>query len=480
MLLTVSTTHRPATDLGFLLHKHPDRAQSVEVAGGTAHVFYPDADEDLCTAALLLEVDPVGLVRGRHRNTPEDFALGRYVNDRPYAASSLLAAALKRVFGTALTGRCDARPELAAGPLPLTVRVPVLPCRGGPELASRLFAPLGWQVAARVAPLDPEFPDWGDSPYVEATLTGQLRLADALTHLYVLLPVLDDAKHYWVGTDEVDKLVRSGGGWLAAHPERELISARYLRHRRTLADAALARLAELDGTDPDELDDDPGQPAELDAAPAPPLVALRHEAVLAAVREAGGGRVGDLGCGSGALVGALLAEPSVTSVLASDVSVRALQIAARRLGVDRMSPAQRGRLELVQSALTYTDARLAGLDVAVLMEVLEHVDPDRLPAVEHAVFAAAAPRAVVVTTPNAEYNARFPALAAGGFRHRDHRFEWTRAEFADWLARVCAAHGYRARTAAVGPEDPRVGPPTQLAVLTRGPVPGTGPAGAAS
>jgi SAM-dependent methyltransferase len=513
VLLTVTATFEPATDLGYLLHKHPGRVQSFGLSVGTAHVFYPEATGQRCTAALLLEVDPVGLVRGARGGGGDGLALGQYVNDRPYAASSMLAVAMKEVFRTALAGRCDARPELAAAQLPLLLRVPALPCRGGPELAGRLFGPLGWAVQADTAPLDPAFPDWGPSPYVDLRLSGRMRLADALNHLYVLLPVLDGGKHYWVSTEEVDKLVRAAGGWLAAHPERDLIIDRYLAHRRELGAAALARLAEADDADPAELDNslegprvlavdgplpvavpegggrvrtgpDPVEPggtrggAPVPAGPesvpvaegggrALPLAGQRRRAVLEAVLASGARRVGDLGCGDGALLRDLLAHRSVEHVLGVDVSVRALQAAARGLRLDRMSEPERARVELFQSSLTYRDDRLAGLDAAVLVEVVEHVEPDRLGALERVVFAHAAPGTVLVTTPNAEYNVRFAALPAGALRHRDHRFEWTRAQFRDWAGRVAAGHGYRVRFAPVGPVDPEVGPPTQLAVFER-------------
>jgi SAM-dependent methyltransferase len=500
MLLTVTTTRTPATDLGFLLHKHPGRAQAFGVASGTAHVFYPEASEQRCTAALLLEVDPVALVRG-----PGD-CVTHYVNDRPYAASSLLAVALKGVFGTALTGRCEARPELAAAAIPLEIRVPALRCAGGPALATRMFGPLGWDVQAEPVPLEPA--SWGDSGYVDLRLTGTVRLADALNHLYVLLPVLDDAKHYWVSTDEVDKLIRAGAGWLSAHPERALISRRYLLHRRALTDAALARLAESDDLDPAELDNavpdpepetpdapgtpdaaEPGMPGtatrasealpkggalpdgealpEGEAEPERPvsLAVLRRRAVLAALRETGARTVADLGCGEGVLTGDLLHDATFTQVIAADVSARALAQAARRLRLGRMPEARRARLTMFQSSLTYRDARLAGLDAAVLMEVIEHVEPDRLGALERAVFGFAAPGAVVVTTPNREYNAEYQ-MDEGALRQRDHRFEWDRAQFASWASRVAAAYRYQVRFTGVGPESPAAGSPTQMAVFT--------------
>jgi 3' terminal RNA ribose 2'-O-methyltransferase Hen1 len=446
VLLTLSTTYEPATDLGFLLHKNPGRAQQVDLPAGTAHVFYPEATEARCTAALLLEVDPVALAR----TATEGFSLGQYVNDRPYAASSLLAVALGKVFASARRGISKERPGLVDEPLPLEVRLPALSCRGGVDLARRFFAPLGWDVDARPVPYDP--PEWGPSGYVDLRLSGRQRVADALNHLYVGLPVLDDAKHYWVGTDEIDKLVRAGAGWLAAHPERDLIAHRYLAHQRSLSRAALERLVD----EPDEVEE-PRSPR--------PLVALRQEAVLAELRAAGAGRVVDLGAGSGALLPSLLADPRFTEIVAVDVSARALSDAGRRLHLDRMPERQRARLTLLQSALTYTDARLHGYDAAVLMEVIEHVDPDRLPALEHAVFAAAAPATVIVTTPNAEHNVRYPGLT--GFRHRDHRFEWTRAEFAAWTGSVAGRYGYSVVLKPVGPDDPEVGPPTQLAVFSR-------------
>jgi 3' terminal RNA ribose 2'-O-methyltransferase Hen1 len=469
VIITVTTTSRPATDLGYLLHKHPDRVQSFDLPAGTAYVCYPEASLERCTAALIFEVDPIGLVRGRpgHRG-PEAFTLGQYVNDRPYAASSLLSGALVKTFRTAMAGRCDARPELAATAIPLELHVPALPCRGGTDLAQRLFAPLGWAVTATPIPLDPELPGWGNSRYVDLRLRGTLRLADALNHVYVLLPVLDDAKHYWVSSDEVDKLIRAGTGWLAGHPERTLITSRYLRRRSSLTRVALARLAEADDLVPEQLDDaDAGARVGEEPDRPVPLAELRRGAVLAAVRASGARTVGDLGCGEGGLVADLLAEPTIERVVAVDVSVRSLEAAARRLRLDRMTETQRARVEIFQSSLTYRDERLRGLDAAVLMEVVEHLDPPRLPALERCVFGEARPGTVVLTTPNVEYNVRFETLPPGARRHRDHRFEWTRAEFGAWADRVADAYGYRVRFLPVGEDDPEVGPATQLAIFSR-------------
>lgn len=465
VLLTLTTTAEPATDLGHLLHKHPDRAQAFPTSAGTAHVFYPEAGPDRCTAALLLDVDPMALVRGRPGAAPNAFTLGQYVNDRPYAAGSMLAVAIGSVFSSAMKGRCTARPELAASPIPLTVRIPTLPCRGGAELVERLFAPLGWRVASTAIQLEEQFPEWGDSRYRDVTLTGELRLSAALQHLYVLIPVLDGGKHYFVGADEVDKLLRVGADWLATHPERTLISERYLAHRRAYVRSALEQLAEADDTEVEALDNALATP-ELPERSAP-LAVQRRGAVLAVLRASGAQRVVDLGCGEGALLRDLLAEPAFTEIVGVDVSSRALAAAERRLHLDRAPERQRERITLRQSALTYIDAALTGFDAAVLMEVIEHVDESRLPALEHAVFGFARPGTVVVTTPNAEYNVRFETLPHGAFRHADHRFEWTRQQFRGWATRVAQRHGYAVRYLPVGPEDAEVGSPTQVGVFTR-------------
>ncbi len=463
MLLTVTTTHRPATDLGFLLHKHPDRLQSFGLPFGRAHVVYPEAGEDRCTAALVLDVDPVGLVRrGRGGH---GFALAEYVNDRPYVASSFLSVALVTVFKSAMNGVCKERPELVASALPLEAALPAVPARGGEGLVRRLLEPLGYAVEVDPLPVDPEHPEWGTGRHDAQRLRGEVRLADLLGHLYVLLPVLDDDKHYWVDDAEVDKLLRRGEGWLPAHPERELITRRYVKHQRRLYSPALAQLEEAA---PAAEDDDVAAPDPEEALEE--RVSLRDQrlgTVQAALKASGAGRVLDLGCGSGVLMQRLLRDGDVREVVGVDVSVRALEHAARRLKLDLLSDAQRDRVRLLQSPLTYRDRRLEGFDAAVLVEVVEHLDEPRLAAAARNVFGFARPGTVLVTTPNREFNVRWETLPVGQMRHPDHRFEWTRAEFAAWTGDVAARYGYRVRFVPIGPEDPEVGPPTQMAVFER-------------
>jgi 3' terminal RNA ribose 2'-O-methyltransferase Hen1 len=464
LLLTITTTHEPATDLGYLLHKNPERPQSVELSFGVAHVVYPEATSSRCTAAVLVEVDPVGLVRGHKGPRGGQASLGEYVNDRPYAASSHLSAAINRLFGTAMSGRCKERPELAQECIDLEAWLPVVPVRGDSGLLHALFGPLGYEVLATPVPLDAEFPEWGPSPYFDVRLRATTRLRDLLEQLFVLIPVLDDVKHYWVGTDEVDRLLRRGGEWLATHPARDEIARRYLRHDRDLTAQAIERLLETQDLAVREEGDDA---AEEEVERPLSLNQQRIAAVVGVLKESGARRVLDLGCGSGQLVRALLTETDVERVVGMDVSYRSLETGMRRLHLDTMAPRQRERVELLQGSLTYRDRRLEGFDAAALVEVVEHIDPSRLESFERVVFVHAAPRLVVVTTPNAEYNVRFEGFPVGELRHHDHRFEWTRSEFAAWTAGVAERTGYHVELAGIGPADDEVGTPTQMAVFRR-------------
>jgi 3' terminal RNA ribose 2'-O-methyltransferase Hen1 len=478
MLLTITTTHAPATDLGHLLHKNPSAVQKSALPFGDAHMFYPEATAERCTFALALDVDPVALVRGK--GNERGGLLDQYVNDRPYAASSFLSVAIAKCLRNALNGASKERQVLADSAIPLTACVLPLPIRGDDGLLDALFAPLGYEMGITPILLDETWPEWGNSPYVALELSATCRLSDLLSHLYVLIPVLDRQKHYYVDRNEIDKLLQKGDGWLGAHPAKELIAARYLGHRRSMVAEALARLLD-DAAGVEETDDDAAAAAddggvvvenkrnvaeEVLERPIR-LHDLRLDRIAAVLKEVGARRVVDLGCGSGKLLRRLVADPVFDEILGVEVSVIALEQAARRLKLDRMSERERKRINLIQGALTYRDKRLEGYDAAALSEVVEHLDPDRLTAMEQVVFACARPGAVVVTTPNREYNARFAGMLSGQLRHADHRFEWTRAEFREWAELVADRHGYAVRFEGLGEEDPALGAPSQMAVFTR-------------
>jgi 3' terminal RNA ribose 2'-O-methyltransferase Hen1 len=464
MLLTISTTHQPATDLGYLLHKHPNRFQSFDLSFGRAHVFYPEVSEDRTTAALLIDVDPIGMVRGRTR--AQGFLLGHYVNDRPYVASSFMSVAIAQVFGSAMAGRCKDRQELVELPIPLNARLEVLPVRGGEGFVERIFAPLGYTVESIRHPLDDRFPEWGDSAYFTVALSATKTLSDLLKHLYVLVPVFDNEKHYYVGEDELEKLLAKGTGWLPLHPEKEQIARRYLKHQSSLYRQALARLVEEDHeVDGDEEPKGDQQEEKLERPLS--LNEQRYGAVMAALRGSGARSVLDLGCGDGKLMRELMADRQFEQILGMDVSVRSLEVAQRRLRLERLPDRQAERIKLIHGSLIYRDQRLSGFDAAAVVEVIEHLDPPRLSAMERVLYESARPKTVVLTTPNQEYNVVWETLPAGQFRHPDHRFEWNRQEFQEWSHSICKRFAYSVRFVPVGPVDEKLGSPTQMGVFER-------------
>jgi 3' terminal RNA ribose 2'-O-methyltransferase Hen1 len=463
MLLTIRTAHQPPTDLGYLLHKHPDRFQSFELSFGQAHVFYPEILEDSITAAILLDVDPVAMVRGKSRGRRESGLLDQYVNDRPYVASSFMSVAISQVFGSAMAGRCKDRPDLVNQPMPLVAQLDVLPIRMGTQSLHRIFEPLGYEVQSTRVALDDRFPQWGDSPYHSVRLSATKTVAELLTHLYVLIPVFDNEKHYYVGDDELEKLLAKGAGWLADHPEKDQITRRYLRNCPSLYREALSRLVgKSDAAENPGLDDK--QEKSLEGAIR--LNEQRHQAVVRELVASGAKTVIDLGCGEGKLVRELLKHPQFQRVVAVDVSVSALEIAAKRLRFDRLFSNQHDRLELMHGSLTYRDNRFANFDSAAVVEVIEHLDPSRLSAFEKVLFGSARPKTVVLTTPNQEYNAVWESLPAGAMRHHDHRFEWNRLQFRQWCEKIAETYGYKVRIEMIGTPDERFGGPTQMGVFT--------------
>lgn len=459
MLLTITTTHQPATDLGYLLHKNPARLHRIELAFGEGYVAYPEATAERCTAALIVDVDTVGLVRKRE-------GLAQYVNDRPYAASSFLSVALRTAFATALAGRSKDRPELVSVPLPLELRIFGVPCRGGEAILRQLFEPLGYMVEAEQLPLDAAFPEWGGSRYFNITLRANVTVHDALSHLYVCIPALDADKHYWVGDDEVDKLLRHGEGWLAAHPHRNAIARRYLKHKKHLVREAVQRLVAEDPVEEEEKQEEKTQ-EEAVIEKRISLNEQRMTRVTEVLKEHGVTSVVDLGCGEGRLLRDLIKLQWLSRVGGMDVSTRALDVARDKLHVERLPPRLAEKLSLFQGSLMYRDKRLGEYEAATAVEVIEHLDPPRLAAFERVIFGETKPRLIVVTTPNVEYNVRFESLPAGRLRHRDHRFEWTRDEFRAWAGRVATLYGYTFTWLPVGAEDAEVGPPTQMGVFTK-------------
>jgi 3' terminal RNA ribose 2'-O-methyltransferase Hen1 len=464
MQLTITCKGPNAGDLGYLLHKNPARPQTVELNYGKAHIFYTEAGEEVCSATLLLDINPIDLARGRADKGGGN-GLFDYVNDRPYVASSFLSAAIAGAYGTAMSGRCALRPETAAARLPLTAEIVMLPSSGGDDTVRALFEPLGYTVRTETFPLNESFPEWGPSRYHNVRLSGEVRLCNLLSHLYVLIPVLDSAKHYWIGEDEIGKLLRHGEGWLSAHPMKEYIAVRYLKRSHRLIKDALLRLVDVEGDDTGDNDEEKMAEYPEERERRLGLNRQRMGGVVAALKNSGAGRVLDLGCGEGRLLSLLRQEREFREIAGMDVSCIALERAAQRLHIERMTEEEKERLRLIQGSFLYRDKRLAGYDACSAVEVVEHIEPSRLCFFEKNVFEYIRCKTVVLTTPNREYNDNYASLHSASLRHADHRFEWTRTEFRDWALCMADRYGYAVRFSGIGDADPVHGTPTQMAVF---------------
>lgn len=481
MLLTITAEGENAAALSFLLHKHPDKLQQVELPVGVAYIFYPECEKEKVTAALLLDIDPIGMVRNAKNFAGKDFLLGQYVNDRPYVASSFMSSAISKAFSSAMNGSCKEYPEFIDMPLALTAKISVLPApRGGELLIKRLFEPLGYTVEAERHLLDTQFSEWGYGKYFTLTLKNTLSLKELLSHLYVLIPVLDNEKHYFITQNEVEKLLQKGKGWLEQHPEREIIVSRYLINLKSLVRSAFEVLQAVeDGIIPDtdneaeqdeltKIEDTAAAHTQLQKVKKERLHDIRLKLVAEKLKQSGAASVIDLGCGDGKLLRLLLKEKQFTRIAGTDVSYSELEKSQDKLHWNEMPEKQRERLSLFQSSLTYRDKRFSGFDAAAVVEVIEHLDPNRLPALEKSLFTYAKPQTIVLTTPNREYNVRYENLSAGKVRHSDHRFEWTRSEFEAWAERVARENNYTVAFFPVGEEEENIGAPSQMAVFTYG------------
>ncbi|WNJ18733.1 3' terminal RNA ribose 2'-O-methyltransferase Hen1 [Pontibacter sp. G13] len=459
MILKITQYGGDPNTLGFLLHKHPDRVQSVSLPAGKATICYPVKEADRITMVLVLELDGHALARKARSHRKGDFALAQYVNDRPFVASSLMSTAIAQGFGSALNGRCKDHPEWVDLPLDLEVELPVLPApRGGVEMVQRWFNPLGYAVEAEAIPLDDDRPEWGESRYCRVRIRQQIPLRTLLRHLYVLIPAFDRNQHHYLAEDHLQKLLDKGGKWLANHPERTWIVGRYLAQAPNLRKKVQEVWMQEAQSEQAQTEPEPHDPRKS-------LHDIRLDWITNWVKGHAEESVADLGCGDGKLLMRLHPLAQIKRLVGLDLSTRDLHRARKRLRLEEHNRLNQ-RVELLHGSLTYLDERIQGVSCAILSEVIEHLELDRLPEVEFHLFEFVKPKHVLITTPNAEYNVRFEQLEAGTFRHPDHRFEWTRAEFQQWADSICEQYAYTVDIQPIGDLDPEVGAPSQIAIFT--------------
>ncbi|HCA41863.1 MAG TPA: 3' terminal RNA ribose 2'-O-methyltransferase Hen1 [Bacteroidetes bacterium] len=466
MILSISTSHKPTSDLGYIFHKHPDKFQSFNFSAGKYHIFYPELNNDKATICLLLDIDPIEIVKILRNNTPDGFPLGDYVNDRPYVASSFMSVAIAKGFSSAIKGKCKEKPELVNTKLPFEVFITSLPSpKGGEILIRKLFEPLGYQLEIERQTLDLKFPEWGMSKYYNVKLKNTLTTKELLSHLYLLIPVLDFDKHYFISDDEIEKLIDKGTTWLNIHPEKEQIIRRYLINLNSLTSKALERISDNEilnnETEKISIKDVTEQKKET-------LHIKRINTVVDKLIESGAKTILDLGCGEGKLIKQLLKHKQFNKITGMDVSYNELLKAKERLNYNDLPPKQKERINLIHGSLTYRDKRLEGYDAAALIEVIEHLELSRLKSMERVLFEFAKPKLIIITTPNKEYNSIWEKLDSIDMRHKDHRFEWTRSEFLNWSINISKTYNYNSEIFPIGEEIENIGAPTQMAIFKYG------------
>ena len=459
MLLTITYSGQNTDELGYLLHKNPSRPQKFDLAFGSAYVFYPCISNEKTQAALLLDINPIALARGKvgtHKDSVFD-----YVNDRPYVASSFLSVAIKKVFRTAMTGQAGEYQALSDSELDLEATIAMLPCRSDPIMINKIFEALGYKVNYEIINLDDHFPEWGKSNTINLNLKGKIRLRDLLSHLYVLIPVFDHQKHYWVGDNEVEKLLHNAEDWLPHHPEKQYITSRYLKRLRPLVSKAFMQLV---SDDTEALSGEDEAEAERNEKK-PNLNEQRFGSVITALKNHDAKSVIDIGCGEGKLLRMLAADRQFTRISGTDVSHLALKRAEKKLHLDSAGDAMQKRISLFQSSIMYKDSRLQGYDAVCAIEVIEHLDLARLTVFEQVLFAYIKAPLVIITTPNREYNTQYERIAETDLRHTDHRFEWTRGEFQQWAKKTAEKYGYTVQFSGIGESDENLGEASQMGVF---------------
>ncbi len=467
MQLSITTTHKPATDLSYLLHKNPDKVQTFDITGGKAYVFYPETTDEKCTATMILNIDTLEMIKNQKKSM-SDFALKGYVNDRPFVASSFLSSAISSIYSSALNGNSKEKSEVVNKKIPLEVFISVINVSGGENLIKRFFEPLGYEIKIEKYELNENFKSWGESNYFSLTLKNIITLKELLTHLYILIPVFDNEKHYWVSTKDVDILLKKGEGWLENHPEKEFITKRYFKNIKSLSN--LYNKKSIDDIEESQKNVDSEENNENEFEEINQIIKetkikldkQRLNYVYEKLIESGMKSIIDMGCGEGKLLKLLITNKQFEKIAGTDVSFNNLLKAKERLNFEEMSQKFKERIELFQSSLTYKDKRFSNYESCAIVEVIEHIDVERLESFEKSIFECSKFKYIILTTPNADYNINYKSLNKQNLRHSDHRFEWTKDEFKSWIDKICEKYKYNAKISGVGEFDEQSGHPTQV------------------
>ncbi|WP_141431100.1 3' terminal RNA ribose 2'-O-methyltransferase Hen1 [Bacillus sp. 03113] len=448
MQLSVKAVGDGAKILSYLIAKNPYNLYDRDEKSNRVRLVYTVFDEKEVEVVIFVTPDPVELVR----NSANAFDITQYINDREFAVSSLFCTNIRKALGTALNGKPkEEYQKWVNHPFELHMNFGPVASHLSDENIVELLHPLGYIVEIERGETNYSFELKQRSSSRFIHLKGQQTIQQALRHLFILIPVIDNYKHYFIDEHEIEKLVRYGEGWLDSHPLREYIIKQSLRFSELINQ--FPSLAKKDDEE------------EHSSAPKVRLNELRYQAVVEKIKSLSQrASIVDFGSGEGKLSVRLSNIPDVKEVLAVEPSETAQLRAIQRFEKASYNQTHVSPTPILGS-LFYYDERLLNKDVMILCEVIEHIDEYRLPNIMKTIFREYQPKTLIVTTPNREYNEVYAMDEI--VRHSDHRFEWTRQEFKSkcetWIKNVL----YSMEFEGIGLEHEEYGHPTQMCTFVR-------------
>ncbi|WIM41190.1 3' terminal RNA ribose 2'-O-methyltransferase Hen1 [Paenibacillus sp. PK4536] len=480
MYLTIKATGTHASMISHLLAKNPNNLYDRTEKGARIRLVYTSFQPEETEVLLFVTPDPIDLVKG----SPDHYDITQYINDRELVVSSLFCSYIRPALGTALNGKPKAD-YIDWVEHPFTLHMSMGPVASDlpDSMIESLFQPLGYEVQMERGEIDYSFDLKNRSTVRHIQISGQQTLQHMLRQLYILIPVLDNYKHYYISDDEIERLQRYGEGWLSTHPQHDLIIKRSLRFAPLIKEyeQKVAKNEDITNVSTElsthqaeasemksELSEDQDKQYDSNQTE-PPVIRLnelRYRAIVEQVSQLPQHKqIVDFGAGEGKLSVRLGEIEGVEQIWAVEPSMQS-QLRA----IDRFAKLE-GRTDYVIPVVTtgslfYRDERWVDQDVIILCEVIEHINEVRLPQVIHTLFTDYRPQTLIMTTPNREYNEVYQ-MGKDEIRHTDHRFEWTRAELEQYCTQWIQDRPYTFTLSGIGEKHEQYGQPTQMVVFHR-------------
>lgn len=445
MQLTIQASGDNVKAISYLLSKNPSNLYERNHKGHLVRLFYSKFTETELEVTIFVTPDPIELIK----NNSNSYDITHYINDREFAVSSIFCSFIRSALGTALNGQPkEEHIKWVDHPFPFTFEFGPVVSTLTDEKLMNLFEPIGYEVTINRPEIEYSIPIKTKSSARYISIKGMKTLQEGLRHLFVLIPVIDNYKHYFIDEKEIEKLERYGEGWLEQHPLRDLIYRQALRFKEIYS--------LVENSSKDEKKIEPVKKVRLNE--------LRYEKIVNTVSEMKPRSVVDFGSGEGKLSVQLGFVEGITEILAVEPSESASLKALERFNKVK-NKEKFVNPELLWGSLFYYDERLKDKDVIILCEVIEHIDESRLPKAMDTLLHDYQPGALIITTPNRDYNELYDMEEH--LRHNDHRFEWTRAEFRQWCTERNHGNDYELLFDGIGEEHASQGFPTQMCVFKR-------------